>query len=56
MVFPVVNQFSSFFLRLDQSISLDISSDAEVDMNLVRSQLQMLTNQAPSLYFLTISH
>ncbi|CAF3332617.1 unnamed protein product [Rotaria sp. Silwood2] len=55
LVFPVADKFLSVLPRLDRLISLDISSDSDVDGDIVLSQLQTVINRAPRLYFLTIN-
>jgi hypothetical protein len=54
--FPFPDQFLSVIPRLDQLISLNISSNSDIDANIFLSQLQILIDRAPRLYFLTIAH
>ncbi|CAF2767887.1 unnamed protein product [Rotaria sp. Silwood2] len=56
LTLPVADQNLSTLPRFDQLISLDVSSDADVDGNIVLSQLQSLINRAPNLHFLIIGH
>ncbi|CAF3041796.1 unnamed protein product [Rotaria socialis] len=55
MNLPVSDQFLSVLSRLDQLTSLSVSSDADIDDDIVLSQLQTLINRAPRLYSLTIA-
>jgi hypothetical protein len=56
VIFPLADQFLSVLPRLDQLISLNVSSDSEIDADIALSQLQILINRAPRLYLLTIGH
>ncbi|CAF1062572.1 unnamed protein product [Rotaria sp. Silwood1] len=56
LTLPVADQHLSILPRFDQLISLDVSSDSDVDGNVVLSQLQSIINRAPNLHFLIIGH
>ncbi|CAF1173140.1 unnamed protein product [Rotaria sordida] len=56
LTLPVADQNLSTLPRLDRLISLDISSDADVDGTIVLSQLQSIINQASRLQYLIIGH
>ncbi len=55
VIFPLADQFLSVLPRLDQLISLKVSSDSEIDADIALSQLQILINRAPRLYMLTVA-
>jgi len=54
--FPLPDQFLSVIPRLDQLISLSVSSESGIDADIPLSQLQILINRASRLYFLTIDY
>jgi hypothetical protein len=56
MTIPFADRFLFVLPRLDQLISLNVSSDSEDDADIALSQLQILIDRAPRVYFLTISH
>jgi hypothetical protein len=53
--FPLSDEFLSIFPRLDQLISLKVSSHSETDADIALSQLQTVINRSPRLYLLTIA-
>ncbi|CAF4318300.1 unnamed protein product, partial [Adineta steineri] len=54
LTLPVSDHFLTAFPRFDRLISLTVSSDSDSDVDIVLSQLQILINRAPCLYFNSI--